>query len=90
MIFLSWILRDFSRTWGKVFQVGGQVAGAAWVTEEEGTGTSGGWGKCGQGQGVGRVLRGWGSPAGAGRGGQGQAYPRAAEKLGARVISILS
>ena len=60
------------------------MAGAAWVTEEGGTGTSGGWGKCGQGQGVGRAWRGWGSPAGAGRGGQ------VAEKQGARVTSLLS
>lgn len=42
MIFLSWILRDFSGTWGKVFAVGGQVAEAAWVTERKGTGNWGG------------------------------------------------
>lgn len=42
MIFLSWILRDFSGTWGKVFPVGGQVAEAAWVTERKGTGNWGG------------------------------------------------
>lgn len=42
MIFLSWILRDFSGTWEKVFEVGGQVAEAAWVTERKGTGNRGG------------------------------------------------
>lgn len=60
------ILRDFSRTWGKVFQVGGQVAGAAWVTEEEGKGTSGGrevWAGARSGEGLVRMeepSRGWG------------------------------
>lgn len=59
MIFLSWILRDFSGTWGKVFPVGGQVAEAAWVTERKGTGN---WG--GRGEGKEWVKNGgWQSPA---------------------------
>lgn len=50
MIFLSWILRDFSRTWGKVFEVGGQVVEAAWVTERKGTGLLGGGVSVGRGK----------------------------------------
>lgn len=65
------------------------MAGAAWVTEEEGNGTSGSWGNVVRGKGWGGTSEGGGA-AGARRcGRQSGTWGRGTKKQGARVTSIL-